>query len=313
MIPILDTKDWVQHTQNQNHPSAENFLAFYNHHLQAISCDPKQMMIPIDDHLVHRGDGIFETLSIMKRHILQLDEHLHRLEQSAKGLEIPLPCSIPQLKKYIIAVSKAANTSEGSIRILIGRGPGGFGINPSECPKTSLYIVVYKTPLPTEDWYQKGLTACKSQIPAKSKKFAQLKTVGYLSGVFMALEAIHKHVDLSLSFDENNCLAEAATANIAIVDNTDTFVIPEFRHILVGTTIHKATDIIQTFMPVTTRCIHEKELPTVKELLTLNTIFGCVGITHYEGQPIHDGKTGPISHNLRIMLKKVLLSEGTTF
>ncbi len=313
MIPILDSTTWTQHINSLQRPGNSNFLAFYDYSIDSICCDPKQMLIPIDDHLVHRGDGIFETLRITQNTILQLDEHMDRLQKSAEGISLYIPLTKDELKTRILAVAKASNSSEGYIRILVGRGPGGFAITPNECPKSSLYIIFYKSHPITEHTFQKGLTACRSELPAKTQELAKIKTTNYILNVLMTLEATSKHVDLTLTFDHNNCLAEAATANIAIIDNLGSFIIPKFKHTLVGTTVVKIKKIAKLLMPTITRCIQEQEIYSAQELLALGTTYECIGITHYNNKPIKNGKTGPMSHKLRSLLKETLLVEGTLF
>ena len=39
-----------------------NYFAMYSSVLDGIATDPALMLVPVDDHLVHRGDGIFEAL-----------------------------------------------------------------------------------------------------------------------------------------------------------------------------------------------------------------------------------------------------------
>lgn len=310
MLPILATNAFVNHIQYQFRPGAEKLLAFYNHSTDNIYYDPNQMVIPIDDHLVHRGDGVFETLSIMEYHILQLNEHIERIVTSSKKLKLSLPCSTSKLKELIISVAKAANTNEGNIRVLIGRGPGGFSISPLECPNSSLYIVVYKTTPPLESWYKNGLTACKSNIPSKPIFLTNIKTVSCIFGVLMELEAIEQKVDLTLSFNEQGCLTESAIANLAIVTQDKTLIFPEFQNILIGTILEKTIEILKPSVLIELRCITEQELLTAKEILVLGTTYLCIGITKYNGHIIGNGTPGPISNMLRIMLKKTLLKHG---
>lgn len=42
------------------------------------------MLIPIDDHMVHRGDGVFEAFKCVDGNIYQLDAHIDRLKNSLK-------------------------------------------------------------------------------------------------------------------------------------------------------------------------------------------------------------------------------------
>ena len=48
-------------------------------------------------------------------------------------------------------------------------------------------------------------------------------------------------------------------------------------------------------------------------MMILGTAHECVGITHFEGQPIGDGKTGPVAHKLRKLIREDLLAGGEAF
>lgn len=44
--------------------AAENYLAFYSSRLGGITTDPALMVVPMDDHLVHRGHAVFDTATM---------------------------------------------------------------------------------------------------------------------------------------------------------------------------------------------------------------------------------------------------------
>ena len=157
MIPVLDTNAWIEKLRELERPGADNILAFYEHRFGAICRDPRLMLAPLDDHLVHRGDGVFETIRFTERKVIHLDAHLRRLANSAAGLSLTLPCPIEKIRDIVLAVAKAGDEPEGNIRILSGRGPGGFGIALKECPQSSLYVAAYRVPVRTDAWYDKGL------------------------------------------------------------------------------------------------------------------------------------------------------------
>lgn len=313
MIPLLDAETWSARLRSLERPGSTSILAFYEHRFGAICRDPRFMLVPLDDHLVHRGDGVFETIRFTERKVIHLDAHLKRLGTSAEGLSLSLPCPLPDIRDIILEVCKAGDYPEGNIRILVGRGPGGFGISPAECPESTLYVAAYKVSPHADAWYQKGLTAFRSDIPVKPPLLARLKTTNYLSGVLMTLEARRKKMDVALSFDAENCLTEAAIANVGVVDAHGTLVFPEFRNALVGTVATKTMELARVFMPVEIRRIPENEIPSLLEMMILGTAHECVGITHFNGVPIGEGKTGPVAHKLRQLLRESFLEEGVAF
>ena len=77
-----------------------------------------------------------------------------------------------------------------------------------------------------------------------------------------------------------------------MVDAKGALVLPEFKNALVGTVATKAMELAKTFMPVEIRPIPQAELDSVREMMILGTAHECIGVTHFEGRPIGDGKTG---------------------
>lgn len=312
-MQILNHSAYLEKLLSIPRPGIDDILAFYEHRVGAICKDPHLMLIPLDDHLCHRGDGVFESITYRDRRILLLDAHLKRMMNSTKSLNLSPPCSWEELREIIIEVAKAGNKDTGSIRVLIGRGPGGFGISPRECPETSLYIIALNMNIPNEAWYEKGLTAFKSSIPAKQEYLAKIKNTNYLPNVLMTEEAANRQMDVALSFDTKGYLAEAAIANIAIVDKNGILACPKFTNALPGTTLLEALECAKQIMQVEQRNICEDELFSAKEILLFSSSPLCVGITHYENKAINNGKTGEIAHNLLNLLRIKLLQTGILF
>jgi len=310
---ILEHSAYLEKLLSSPRPGIDKILAFYEHRVSAICKDPKLMLIPLDDHLCHRGDGVFESINYRDRHILLLDAHLERMMNSTKSISLNPPCTWDELREIVIEVARAGDEDIGSIRILIGRGPGGFGISPRECPESSLYIIAIKAHIYEDKWYENGLTAFKSNIPAKQEYLAKIKNTNYLPNVLMTEEAALRKMDVAISFDAHGYLAEAAIANIAIVDKNGILACPKFTNSLPGTTLLAALECAKQFMNVEQRNICEDELFSAKEILLFSSSPLCVSITHYENKTINDGKTGEVSSKLLNTLRTKLLQKGTPF
>lgn len=311
MIPILDSSSYLERMLAVSHPASEQMLAFYEHRVGAICRDAHLMLMPLDDHLAHRGDGIFESMKYEFGRIYQLDEHIARMQRSAEGLYLTPPCSWEMVRDITVDVARASERDTGMLRLLIGRGPGGFGIDPAECPMASLYIAAYAFTPKSDAWYAKGLTAFHSTIPAKQEYLARIKNANYLPNMFMVREARERGMDVAFTFDDDGFLAEAAIANVAIVDADGVFAVPEFSNALAGTTVVRAMELIGQTMPVTQRKVREEELYQAREILVLGTGSDCVGVVAYEGKRIGSGTPGVVAHKVRQLLQADLLQEGT--
>ena len=188
-MKILDADAWMAALMAAPRPGADKILAFYDARVDAVCRDARCLLLPLDDHMCHRGDALFESLCYREGRIFALEEHLARLRDGSRALSLLPPCSWDELRARILDVARASGTDHGDIRVLVGRGPGGFGVSPEECPQSSLYIVALRKALPTEAFYEKGLTAFASAIPPKQEYLARIKSTNYLPNVFMAAEA----------------------------------------------------------------------------------------------------------------------------
>ena len=310
MVKVCETEEYVSKILNTRRAGERDVLAFYEHRLGCICKNPRLMLLPMDDHLAHRGDGVFESVKWQNGKMYQLDAHLERMKRSVKGLDLSPPCTWERLRELTLEVAKAAGTENGLLRIIIGRGSGGFGIDPAECPASSLYIVAYNFHPKPAEWYEKGATAFRSSIPAKAPHMARVKSANYIPNVLMKQEATKRGMDIPFCFDNDDFLAEGATENIALVDQEGTLIVPEFSNALVGTTIMRAIEMLKDEMRIEFHAVREDDLYRAKEVLIFGTTTDCVSIVRFEGQPINDVRPGPVSIKIRELLQKDLAENG---
>lgn len=292
-------------------PGADKILAFYDSRVNLVCTDPKLLLIPLDDHMCHRGDGLFESIAFRQRRLLALSAHLDRLNQGAKALDLQIPAN--NLKELIYAVSRASGADDGDLRVFVSRGGGGFGISPLECPTPGLYIVALRQGVVDPLVFSQGLSAFASEIPPKQDYLARIKNTNYLPNVLMAQEANAKGMDVAISFDQNGIMGEAAIANAAIIDQNGTLVAPAFDGILAGTTLISALKLAERQMPVRQGPIYQEDIKNAREMLLFTSATLCVPITSFNGIPIGNGKPGPIAKWLRKELTEEMLKTGDQF
>lgn len=310
---IADDKTFLAALMAAKRPGSEKILAFYDSRTDMICRDGSLLLVPLDDHMCHRGDGLFESICYREGRIFALDAHLARLAEGAALLEIEPPCPYEEIAGLICAVARAGGRDHGDLRLFLSRGPGGFGVNPAECPASSLYIVALAAPLPDPQVYKRGLSAFASAIPPKQGYLAAIKNTSYLPNVFMAREACRRNMDVAITFDNHGHMGEAAIANVCLVDRDGCLRSPEAGSILPGTTLLAALRLAATRMPVKQGPIHRREILAAKEMLLLTSATLCVAITHFDGEPIGDGKPGAVAKWLKDALLKEMLETGTPF
>lgn len=123
MTRVADLEQYVTALVDTPRPGVKGVQAFYEHRIGMICTDPRAMLMPWDDHLVHRGDGVFETMKFVDGKLYQLKPHLDRMKRSCRAIKLDPPCSWSFLEDIVKETAKAGGRKEGMVRIMIGRGP----------------------------------------------------------------------------------------------------------------------------------------------------------------------------------------------
>ncbi len=186
------------------------------------------MVLPLDDHMVHRGHAVFDTATLTHGMLYQLDPHLDRLIKSADGARIPPPFARERLRQIILETAAASRQREGSVRYWLSAGPGGYGLGPAECVGSSFYVIVFKQEAYPESYYREGIKLITSQVPIKPPLFARIKSTNYLPNVLVVLEAKDRGADNGVFIDQHGMVAESSNMNVAFVTKDRVFRHPPF-------------------------------------------------------------------------------------
>ena len=310
-MKIITAENYVTTLKAASRPYHNHYYAMYSSMLGGMVTDPALMQLPIDDHIVHRGDGVFDTFKCVDGAIYNLDAHLQRLERSATAIGIEWPGGLNELRELSIATIRAGAKRNCSGRVMLARGPGGFGVSPFEAPERALYIIAYQLGQPFMKKKPLGATVRRSHVPTKAPPFAGIKNCNYLPNVLMKREAVEWGIDFVAGFDNNGFLTEGATENIGIVTRSGELAFPRLENTLAGTSMlrlmelarNSQTDNANLISVVTLRDITEQEIFDAAELLIVGTTLNVVAAVEYEGAAIGSGTPGPVWRKLNQMLE----------
>jgi branched-subunit amino acid aminotransferase/4-amino-4-deoxychorismate lyase len=290
-------------------PYHGSYLAMYSSWYGGIVTDPALMMVPIDDHLVHRGDGVFEAFKCVDWKVYALDRHMDRLERSARALSLESRLDRARLVRIVLATIRAAGVADCSVRLFVSRGPGGFSTNPYECPESQLYVVVVAPQLPAKEKYELGVSLKSSRIPAKTAYYASLKSCNYLPNVLMKKEAVDSGVDFTISIDERGFVGEGATENMGIITADGAFLVPRFDSVLRGTTITRAMELAESLMKsgelsrIEQSDVSPDQVYDASEVMMFGTTFDVLPVVKFDGRQVGGGKPGEIFRKILALLR----------
>jgi branched-subunit amino acid aminotransferase/4-amino-4-deoxychorismate lyase len=294
-------------------PYQSAYYAMYSSLWAGITTDPLLMTVPLDDHLVHRGDGVFEAFKCVKGRLYNLPAHLARLADSAFSIFLKIPVDNATLTRLILETIKAGGRPDCTVRVFVSRGPGGFSVSPTQSPASQLYIVAGKLGLPFMQDHPAGARARSSLIPVKPPPFSSIKSCNYMPNVLMKYEAETWGVDFTVSFDENDYLGEGATENAGIITRDRRLIFPLLDRVLKGTTMLRVADLARDEMKsgllkeVAFENITRQAVRDAAEMMVVGTTIDVASVIEFDGQSIGTGKPGPIATRLNELLGRDVL------
>lgn len=309
-LQILNADDVVSRLQALRARQPVKYSAFYSSQLDGIVTDPALMVIPFDDHMVHRGHGIFDTAAVVDGKIYDLEAHLDRFLLSAVRSKLRLPGSREAMRDIIIKTTAASGLRDGSIRYWLSSGPGSLELTPAAGAEPGFFVMIFGGLSYPERWYSEGLKVMTTTYPIKAPLYAMTKATNYLPNVLMQMEAKEGGFDNGVFIDADGYVGESSNMNVAFVTTDAVLVHPTFDHILSGCTSLRLLELAQSLQQqgllkgVDVRDIPAAEAKRSREMLLLGSSIKVASVVQWDGQVIGDGKPGPVARALLQLLEQ---------
>ncbi|MEZ5416150.1 MAG: aminotransferase class IV [Vicinamibacterales bacterium] len=310
LIPVLTAEDVIKSMRDLRMNQRVNYWAFYSSQLGGIVTDPALMLIAFDDHMVHRGHGVFDTAGLVDGKIYDLDAHLDRFIASAERARLTLPCSREQMRKIIIETTVVAGHSDGAIRYWLSSGPGSLELSPAKGARPGFFVMVFAGLQYPEHWYTDGLKVMTTTYPIKPSLYAITKTTNYLPNVLMQMEAKEQGLDNGVFLDADGNVGESSNMNVAFVTQDDVLRHPTFDHILSGCTSQRLLALAPALVSrglikgVEVCRIPVEDARAAREMLLIGSSIKVAPIVEWDRQPIGTGRPGPVAKALFDLLEQ---------
>ena len=310
LIPVLTAEGVIKAMRDLRMNQRVNYWAFYSSQLGGIVTDPALMLIAFDDHMVHRGHGVFDTAGLVDGKIYDLDAHLDRFIASAGRAKLTLPCSREQMKRIIIETTVVAGHSDGAIRYWLSSGPGSLELSPAKGATPGFFVMVFGGLQYPEHWYTQGLKVMTTTYPIKPPLYAITKTTNYLPNVLMLMEAKERGLDNGVFLDADGNVGESSNMNVAFVTADGVLRHPRFDHILSGCTSQRLLALAPALVQrgllagVEVCDIPVAQARAAKEMLLIGSSITVAPIVEWDGQPIGSGTPGPVAKALLELLER---------
>ncbi|MGJ0429052.1 branched-chain-amino-acid transaminase [Methylobacter sp.] len=183
--------------------------------------------VPVNDHGLLYGDGVFEGIRIYHKRAFRLQQHLERLALSARAIALDMPYSLAELTAAVQEIVEVFSGESGYIRLMVTRGPGPLGLNPVGCHRPNVILIADQISLVHSQSREQGarlIIAAMRRLPFDGLD-PRVKSLNYLNHILAKIEANHAGVDEAVLLNGQGRVTEGTADNIFIVKN-ETLVTP---------------------------------------------------------------------------------------
>ena len=313
-IDVLTAGDVLARLAQLRSRQPVNYFSFYSSQLGGIVTDPALMVLPFDDHMVHRGHGIFDTAGLVDGRIYDLEAHLDRFLLSAERSKLRVAPSRAEMRDIIVKTTAASGRRDGSIRYWLSSGPGSLELSPATGSEPGFFVMVFAGLVYPDRWLTQGVKVMTTTYPIKAPIYAITKATNYLPNVLMQMEAKEAGFDNGVFIDEDGNVGESSNMNVAFVTRHGVLAHPKFDHILAGCTSIRLLELAKGLQDsgllkgIEVRDIPGPEARASREMLLLGSSVKVASIVQWDDQPIGDGKPGPVAKALLQLLDEDMRS-----
>lgn len=258
--------------------------------------------IPVMDHGLLYGDGIFEGIRAYGGRVFRLDDHMKRFQSAARAINLELPLSIEEITSIVLETCRRNDIVDGYIRLVCTRGADGLGLFPKPgSAKPRLFCIAGQVALYSDEAYKRGLKVVTSHLRRNKATIVdpQIKSLNYLNNILASIEAHRYGADEALMLNEEGVVTECTGDNIFIVKNGVISTPPVWLGTLDGITRQAVIRIARDmgYEMHETPFTHFNVLNADEAFLT-GTAAEIIALTELDGQKIGSGVAGEVTMKL---------------
>jgi branched-chain amino acid aminotransferase len=276
--------------------------------------DEADAKISVFDHGLLYGDGVFEGIRLYGGNIFRLEQHLERLEYSAKAILLDLPWSRAELAEATCETCRQNQLQDAYIRLVVTRGVGDLGLAPWLCAKPSLFIIASKISLYPQEHYDNGL----SIVTVPTRRInpaafpATVKSLNYLNNILGKIEARQFGALEAIMLNDQGYVAECTADNVFIAHRGELLTPAASQGALKGITRGAIVDVAAALgVPLRETDLTRYDLWCADECFLTGTGAEVIPVVKLDGRVIGAGKPGPITHRVLAEFRRRVRTEGT--
>lgn len=273
-------------------------LGYYN----GVWDEIENMSIPMCDRVCFFGDGIYDATYSRNYKIFSLDEHVDRFYNSAKLLEIELPCSKREMKELLNNMVNKMDTGENFVYFQATRGSDSVRSHAFQKEtKANIWINIYHKEI-------LDLTKRIKLITMEDTRFfhCNIKTLNLIPSVIASQRAKEAGCFESV-FHRNGRVTECAHSNVHIIKDGMLITAPTDNLILPGIARKHIIEACKELnIPVKEEPFNLEQLFDADEVLVSSAGALCMVADQIDGKAV-----GGKATEIVLKLQKMLLQDFT--
>jgi branched-chain amino acid aminotransferase len=264
--------------------------------------DAHEARIPITDHGLLYGDGLFEGIRVFGRRIFRLELHLARLAAGARALALELPGGVERLREIVLETVRAHGGPDAYVRLVVTRGEGALGVDPTTCPTPRIFCLVDRVAIFPPEKLAAGidLVTVSLRRPPPDVLDPRVKSLNYLNSALAKLEARQRGADEALILNLAGNVAEASVANVFVLRGGELRTPPATDGALEGITRQTVFELAGALgVPAREQTLGRYDLFAAEEAFLTGTGAGIVPVRSLDGRPAGGGRPGALTAKLR--------------
>ena len=275
----------------------------------------EQAQVSVFDSGFVLGDGIWEGLRVHRGKIAFLDQHLDRLYEGAKALDMEMEVSAAELRERLYRLLEKNGMQDGvHIRLMVSRG---IKATPYQDPRititppTIVIIPEYKTALP--ETAHKGIKLFTVHVRRgyPDVQDPKLNSHSKLNCITACIQAAKAGADEALMLDPHGFVATCNSTHFFIVRRGEVWT-SSGDYCLGGITRGNVIALCeQNQIPVRQKNFSLTDVYGADEAFVTGTFAGLAPVREIDGRIIGDGERGPMVEKLQKLYLAMLEQECT--
>lgn len=262
---------------------------------------PEEAKISVFDRGFLYGDGVYEVTRSYGRVLFALEEHIDRLFNSARRIDLDLGYDKKGLIQELYRLYDQANMDDVYLRVIFTRGEGVISLDPAMATKPNMVVMIRPLDKGNPAVYQTGVDIVTSTVQRNPKKSLDpnIKSGNYLNNILAIAEAKKKGAYDALMVNKDGHVTEGTTWNVLMVKGGAVITPPDDADMLLGITrktlkkICKDLDIVWQ-----ERFFTPDELKGAEEAFISSSIREVLSIRSIDGKVVGGGRPGPVTLKL---------------